>query len=189
MMDAFSFVISTEKIIRGRFWETASDISNAAASKRAVGSQPTCSCSCGCAVFVYHGAQPDRPVAKPPDTVAMAAVRSRVQEFHRLTYAAQADAAWALVWQREPTQFEKFKEEVGDDDGRRLVSWSIKDIIIYDLPVNLRSDFDGANRFAIVAVQISLVGSPVRLQVSREMTQYWLEINDQWRVSWNGFYS
>jgi hypothetical protein len=124
-----------------------------------------------------------------PDTVEEAAVRVRVEEFHQLLYSAQVDSAWAVVWQGGPgtPTFEQFRKEIGGDRGRRLASWKIKDLAVYLVPVDRRSVFGGAKRIADVRVQIRLADSAPGQCDSREVTEYWFELNNQWRVLWIDF--
>ena len=140
--------------------------------------------------LVYHGnSTANRPIALCRDTVAMAAVRTHVRKFHQLIYSTKVDQAWAMVWENEPSTLalEQFRVEVGGNPYG-LRSWSIRDIVLYDLPADFQPDFAGAKRFAGVTVQISLAASEAEFR-ARDVTQYWLEFRDEWRVAWNPFRS
>ncbi|HLY63297.1 MAG TPA: hypothetical protein VKV95_21340 [Terriglobia bacterium] len=141
--------------------------------------------------FVYYGNSPRNPwVEIRQDTVAEAAVRRNVKEFHQLMHSAKPDSAWSLVWQGGPETptFELFKIEASVDGGTRLDKWKIADIIgIYELPPEDQSSFDGAKRLATVAVQISLADSASEPCYAGEVKQYWFEFNDHWRIWWRGF--
>lgn len=87
--------------------------------------------------LVYHGEVPTqaRPQAEPRDTHQAAALRAVVREFHQFVHAGAADQAWAAVYQRtqDPEMRSMFCSEVQGLAGNKLSSWTIKDLIIYNM--------------------------------------------------------
>lgn len=139
--------------------------------------------------LVYRGDTPPHcSVSILQETVAQAAVRTRVSEFHRLIYLANAQLAWTFVWPDEQAAltFEQFRNAVSNDERCRLVSWYIKDILVYELSPEFQATVVRAKRLAVVTVEIGLVDS---IRGKHEVTQFWLESNDQWWVRWKGLNS
>ena len=140
--------------------------------------------------LVYYGdTPPKRPVVIPQDTAPMATLRSRVKEFYQLIYSVEADLAWALVWRDASSTrtLEQFGKEISGGDTRRLAAWNIKDIIACPVPVDSQSAIGGAKRFAVVTVQINWQASASGQRHPCEVKHFWLELNGQWWIIWNGF--
>lgn len=141
--------------------------------------------------LVYHGEVPTqaRPQAEPRDTHQAAALRSVVREFHQFVHAGAADQAWAAVYQRtqDPEMRSMFCSEVQGLAGNKLSSWTIKDLIIYDMQGESAS-FPNAKRIGMVILDIRFVAGTPSVSREKELTEYWLEFDDGWRFAWTGFY-
>lgn len=128
--------------------------------------------------LVYHG---DIPPAQEelPALEDTAGLRVRVQEFHRLLYLCQMEAAWDILWQGEPA-LEQFRGEV---NTLHLTSWKVAGHpVVYDIPLARQSEFGGAMRLGVVHVELRGDGN-----TPPELKQYWFESNGQWRIVWSSW--